>query len=98
MAKQAATPAQPKKTSCPVTKEQFRAKAPVLRVAFGVGINEDGNLDGGNIGTFLAAPKDFSTGSFGWNVNEKTTILVDGVPCKVQVGLNITVVGSKEAK
>jgi len=40
----------------------------------------------------------FSTGSFGWYYNGKTTVMVDGKPLSVQVGLNLTVVGSKEAE
>jgi hypothetical protein len=41
--------------------------------------------------------KEFSTGSFGWNVNAKTVIEVGGRRLPVQVGLNLTVIGSKEA-
>ena len=40
--------------------------------------------------------KEFSTGSFGWYLNGKTTIEIDGTPVIVQIGLNLTVVGSKE--
>jgi hypothetical protein len=46
----------------------------------------------------IADPKTFSTGSFGWYMNGKTTITVDGKPLPVQVGLNLTVVGSKDAE
>ena len=35
--------------------------------------------------------------TFGWNINGKMTITVDGKALPVQVGLNLTVVGSKEA-
>ena len=45
-----------------------------------------------------ADKKAFSTGSFGWYLNGKTVIQVDGKPLNVQVGLNLTVVGSKEAE
>lgn len=41
---------------------------------------------------FTAVPKAFGTGSVGWNLNGK--IVVDGIKC--QLGLNITVIGSKE--
>jgi len=41
--------------------------------------------------------KEFSTGSFGWYLNGKIVVTVDGKPCSVQVGMNLTVVGSKEA-
>ena len=45
----------------------------------------------------LADVKEFSTGSFGWYLNGKIVVNVDGKPCSVQVGMNLTVVGSKEA-
>jgi hypothetical protein len=45
----------------------------------------------------VAEVKSFSTGSFGWYINGKTTIMVDGKPLSVQIGMNMTVVGSKEA-
>lgn len=44
----------------------------------------------------LAERREFSTGSFGWYLNGKTVVTVDGKPLNVQVGLNLTVVGSKE--
>ena len=43
-----------------------------------------------------AAAKEFSTGSLGWNISQKMDVLVNGQPQKVQVGLNLTIVGSKE--
>lgn len=72
------------KTTCPVTRDQFRAKAPrLLDVVIGGKAKQ-------------AEYKEFSTGSMGWFLNEKVTIEVDGIPCTVQIGLNLTVVGSKE--
>ena len=52
------------------------------------------------IGTseLVADKREFSTGSFGWYINGKVNIQVDGKPVAVQVGLNLTVVGSKEAE
>lgn len=44
----------------------------------------------------IAEPKEFATGSFGWNANEKLVLQIGDKLVKVQVGLNITVVGSKE--
>ena len=71
------------KTTCPVTREQFRANAkPVTVTINGV--------------PHSAVVKEFSTGSFGWYLNGKTTVEVDGVPVSVQIGMNMTVVGSKE--
>ena len=40
--------------------------------------------------------KEFSTGSFGWNLNTKVIVDVGGQPVNVQVGMNLTVVGSKD--
>jgi hypothetical protein len=72
------------KTACPVSREVFRAKAPRT---LAITIN----------GKPVAAEyKEFNTGSMGWFLNGKTTVDVDGVPCSVQIGLNLTLVGSKE--
>jgi hypothetical protein len=69
----------------PISLSTFIAKAePVKVVINGV--------------EMIADPKTFSTGSFGWYINGKTTITVDGKPLPVQVGLNLTVVGSKDAE
>jgi len=72
------------KTPCPVTKTQFMEKAEAVKIV----------LNGNEM---LAEKREFSTGSFGWYLNGKTTVTVDGKPLNVQVGLNLTVVGSKEA-
>ena len=73
-----------KPAKCPVTREQFRSKAqPALSVAIN-GI------------PLVAVRKEFSTGSLGWNLNGKTVVEVDGVPCTVQIGLNVTIAHSKE--
>jgi hypothetical protein len=72
-----------KKTSCPVTREQFRAAAKPLAVTIaGVPLS--------------AEVKEFSTGSLGWYVNGKTMVEINGTPVSVQIGLNLTIVGSKE--
>ena len=69
---------------CPISKTDFTAKAQPLKVE----VN----------GVALAAePKEFSTGSFGWYLNAKTTITVDGKLLTVQIGANLTVAGSKDA-
>jgi hypothetical protein len=74
-----------KKTTCPVSREDFLAKAKPVAVTIG-----------GN--TMTADVKEFKTGSLGWYLNGKTTIEIDGVPVAVQIGLNLTVVGSKPAE
>ena len=72
------------KSNCPVSLAQFKSKAEPLKVV----------LNGQEM---TADVKEFSTGSFGWNINGKTTITVDGKPLSVQIGMNLTVVGSKDA-
>lgn len=71
------------KVACPVDRATFREKATSVAV----------NINGVPL---LAPVKEFSTGSLGWYLNGKTTIEVDGKPVSVQIGLNMTIVGSKE--
>lgn len=83
------TPAQPqtteapKESKCPISREQFRKDAKPLVVV----------VDGKQI---IANAKEFSTGSLGWYAGDKVVVTIDGVPVKVQVGINLTVVGSKD--
>jgi len=72
------------KSPCPISKTQFLETAEPVKI-----------LIGGS--ELIADKREFSTGSFGWYYNGKTTVTVDGKPLSVQVGLNLTVVGSKEA-
>ncbi len=44
----------------------------------------------------IGAPREFTTGSLGWNISSKMTMMIDDKPVTVQVGLNLTVVGSKD--
>jgi hypothetical protein len=71
------------KTACPVTREEFQAHAKPLTIK--VGDKE-----------FTAGPRQFSTGSLGWNVNDKMTVEINGKIVTLQVGMNLTVVGSKD--
>jgi hypothetical protein len=73
------------KSPCPVTLTQFLEKAEPVKVS----------INGQDL---LAEVKSFSTGSFGWYINGKIVIQVDGKPLSVQIGMNMTVVGSKEAE
>ena len=72
-----------KKTTCPITRGDFRGKAKPVTVTIG------------NV-PLVAEVKEFSTGSLGWYLNGKTTVEVNGTPVSVQIGLNLTIVGSKE--
>ncbi len=65
-----------------MTREQFGQSAKALRVL----IDEL---------PIFAVPKRFSTGSVGWNANGKTQIVVNGEPLEIQVGINLTVIGTK---
>jgi hypothetical protein len=71
------------KTTCPITRAEFAASAQAVTVK--IGDRE-----------YTAQPKEFSTGSLGWNINDKVTIDIGGKPVTVQIGLNLTIVGSKE--
>lgn len=74
----------PPKTSCPITQTLFLEKATPLKVSI-------------NGQEMLAEVKSFSTGSFGWYMNAKTVVEIDGKAVSVQIGMNMTIVGSKDA-
>src|SRR6187401_336151 len=78
-------PVMPPKTACPVSLTQFLEKAEPLKVSI-------------NGQEMLAEVKQFSTGSFGWYMNGKTVVSIDGKAVSVQIGMNLTVVGSKDAE
>ena len=73
------------KVPAPVSKTQFMEKAEAVKIV----------LNGNEM---LAERREFSTGSFGWYLNGKTVIEVDGKAISVQIGANFTVVGSKDAE
>lgn len=72
-----------KKTTCPITREEFRDKAKNVKIIINGHETE-------------AEVKEFATGSLGWYLNTKVPIEVEGIRVQVQVGLNLTIVGSKE--
>jgi len=72
-----------KKTTCPITREQFRTRARPITITIG------------DIPTPVPT-KEFSTGSLGWYLNGKTIIDIGGTPVQVQMGLSLTIIGSKE--
>ena len=71
------------KTNCPISRDEFREKAQAVEVIIN-GI------------PLVAEVKEFSTGSLGWYLNGKTTIRINDKPVSVQIGLNLTIVGSKD--
>jgi hypothetical protein len=68
----------------PITEEEFKKHAKPLPVSIN-GI------------PFAAVVKLFSTGSYGYYLNGKTVVEINGVAVPVQIGLNLTVIGSKKA-
>lgn len=71
------------KSALPITRGQFRTAAKSVVVVI-------------NGKEYQVPRKEFSTGSLGWYLNDKMDIEVDGQPVKVQIGLNLTIVGSKD--
>jgi hypothetical protein len=72
-----------RKTECPISRREFRDNAKGVEVTV-------------NGVPLLAQAKEFSTGSFGWYAGEKVTVKVGDTLVKVQMGLTLTVIGSKE--
>jgi hypothetical protein len=72
-----------KKTTCPISRKDFQANAKPVTVRIGEV-------------PLQAEVKEFSTGSLGWYLNAKTMLDVGGVAVPVQIGMNLTIVGSKE--
>ena len=72
-----------KKTTCPISREKFRTRARPITITIG------------DVPTPVPT-KEFSTGSLGWYLNGKTMIEIDGTPVQVQMGLSLTIIGSKE--
>jgi hypothetical protein len=71
------------KSSCSVTRAEFLEKAqPVEVVINGI--------------PMTAEVKEFSTGSLGWYLTGKTNLKVGEKSVSVQIGMNLTIVGSKE--
>ncbi len=71
------------KSSCSVTRAEFTEKAtPVEVVVNGIPMTAD--------------VKEFSTGSLGWCLTGKTNLKVGEKTVSVQIGMNLTIVGSKE--
>jgi hypothetical protein len=72
----------PKKI-CPISRNQFRMGAKDVPIQI-------------NATPLVAPPKEFATGSLGWNFNGQVTLEVNGVRVPCQVGVNITISGSKD--
>lgn len=73
------------KTTCPISRKQFTEQAKPIEI----------NINGVPMS---AEVKEFSTGSLGWYLNGKMTIKIGDTPVTVQIGMNMTIVGSKDLK
>jgi hypothetical protein len=69
--------------TCPISRQHFQEHAKPVEVTI-------------NGVPLLAEVKEFSTGSLGWYLSGKTTVSIGGTPVSVQIGLNLTIVGSKD--
>lgn len=74
------------KTTCTVSRSTIRTKAAPMLAA---------TIAGQHTPCMLKS-EGFSTGSEGWNYSGKIVVEIDGVPTVCQVGINVTIVGSKE--
>ncbi len=72
-----------KKTTCPISRTDFRAKAKPINVTIG-GMSQ------------MAEVKEFSTGSLGWYLNGRTTLEIDGQHVPVLINASLVIVGSKD--
>lgn len=71
------------KSSCSVSRSEFVENAnPVEVIINGIPMS--------------AEVKEFSTGSLGWYLNGKANLKVGEKTVTVQIGMNLTIVGSKE--
>ena len=71
------------KTVCSISRKQFTEQAKPIEI----------NINGIPM---TAEVKEFSTGSLGWYLNGKMTVKIGDTPVTVQIGMNMTIVGSKE--
>jgi hypothetical protein len=71
------------KTTCAVSRAEFREHAKPIEVVI-------------NGVPMVAEVKEFSTGSLGWYLNGKSSVKVGDKAVTVQIGMNLTIVGSKE--
>lgn len=72
-----------KKTTCPISREDFQRKARSINVTIA------GNSQ-------QAEVKQFATGSFGWYLNGRTSIEIDGQPVPVLINASLIIIGSKD--
>ena len=72
------------KTACPITCAKFRKEAKPITVQLGDQ-------------TLTLPMKEFSTGSFGYYLNQKIALQIDGEAVTGALQIQIPIVGSKDA-
>lgn len=90
MAKDKAKTDETKAPKCKISRDQFNKEAPRFLT---LTISDD---KGNPLGTLTAGMKNFESGSVGYYVGDKITLVIAGEACKLQAGVNLTLVGSKE--
>jgi hypothetical protein len=79
-----AAAANARRTTCPLTAQQLADFADSQReISFPI-----------NGATIKGKARQFSSGSYGWNVTGKTRVTIDGLECPVQVTGNLVLIGS----
>jgi hypothetical protein len=78
------------KTPCNITRSYFATEAKALVV-------EIKDAQGNVLARATIAPREFSTGSLGWNVSQALHLdITPSTTVKCQLGLNLTIANSKE--
>ena len=72
-----------KKTTCSISRQDFREHAKPMEVIV-------------NGKRYEVPIKEFSTGSLGWYLNDKLPVEINGKQVVIQLGYNMTILGSKE--
>jgi hypothetical protein len=75
------------KTVCSITRNEFAQRAKTVKVT----VEYEGKTS-----TFLVSPREFESGSMGYNLSDKATFTMEGRDVRMQLGMNITVIGSKD--
>ena len=76
-----------RKTECKISRKEFAERAKQAKLT----LEYDGKTY-----TFAMDPMEYKTGSLGWNLSDKATFTLDGRDVKVQIGLNVTAIASKD--
>lgn len=77
------------KSKCLVSRQEFHDHARSLDVVMDTITSEQ-------VGGFTLEPREFSTRSLGWYMSGKGFITVNGQQVGVQIGVTVTMIGSKE--